>query len=1133
MLNLGSLQFTLGVNTRALDAARQRIESFGRVVEQTQARANRGAETPINALRRQENTILKSMELLNKLTRQIQSSNLTPQVKLDMITQLNREFNNMSKTMANAAKTGNATAIDRNFAVFKNTVADINSKLTQTVAAEQAVAKASAGAEAGWLRQENAIARNVERARQLINTIENSKLAPQVKTGMTDRIESSMSSMKSGLGGGLLDARGMSTVSNEYTASLNKIRREFATAKTEMRLGSAAKQDWVELYTQLKSLGSVMLLINGHLGGMSTRFLALSAVVHNYGVAVGLTAGALTALGVGLHFVATTALTSTMALERTSKTLTAITGNTQTAAFEMDHIRQTSDMAGTSFKETSDAYARYLAASQASGQSLSQTRQQFQEIAMAAGTLSLTVEDTQGVFKALEQMLSKGKVQAEELRGQLGDRLPGAFAIAADAMHMTTAELSDAMKKGEVYSKDFVPKFTAALVKAFNIDMSKPIDTIQASMNRLQTAIDFFNSKLAESTNLSAAAKAIYGGMAEVLNYLANNMEGLIRTLVGLTGAMVGAAAGYYAIAAAQAAWIAGSAVIAWITSVIGLIRTATTVTELWTVAQIALNTAMMTNPIGAVISLILRIGLAIGGAILGYNLLTGAVDRSARAMQNTASIDGYIAAQKALGTQIRATTADYIKQQKVMTAGLVQEADALKQRINDAQARVTQAQDYSAKVQGIGKAGAANMIKTARQELAALYPEYKDMMDKLDHAQKNSAELQKILSMPERLPGGGGSGEVNTPGGSKKDRTDQGDTDLKNMIDNIREAMGEATSLQAQLDALAAGTSFDDLFRVENLEKAKVALRNMDDKQLLVIKETLKALGFDGQTAAEALAHLWDQIEGKGRKLDAFKQVDEAIKGAASAVRQNNIKIEALKVGTTDSDVDRIVAKATALDDMAESLRRSGVSGEEAAKKLAEYGVALDKVAESDKALEMQESIRKMQDDIADSMAKNLTMIIRDFHDIKAAAKNLVNDLINIFMDEAITKPLQDMFRNLLRTGSTGGSGGFFGSLIEGVTSMFAFADGGNPPVGKASIVGERGPELFVPKTSGTIIPNDEIGGGSGAGTSLHVTINAPGATGETIMMIRREIASAAPSLIQAAQQSTMKTLTRKRLGG
>jgi lambda family phage tail tape measure protein len=82
---------------------------------------------------------------------------------------------------------------------------------------------------------------------------------------------------------------------------------------------------------------------------------------------------------------------------------------------------------------------------------------------------------------------------------------------------------------------------------------------------------------------------------------------------------------------------------------------------------------------------------------------------------------------------------------------------------------------------------------------------------------------------------------------------------------------------------------------------------------------------------------------------------------------------------------------------------------------------------------------------------------------------------------------------------GSIGGalfSGfGSFGAMNAGVSASTglsiselagAFADGGDPPVGKVSLVGERGPELFVPKTAGTIIPNDKLGG-----KAINVTIN------------------------------------------
>lgn len=112
-------------------------------------------------------------------------------------------------------------------------------------------------------------------------------------------------------------------------------------------------------------------------------------------------------------------------------------------------------------------------------------------------------------------------------------------------------------------------------------------------------------------------------------------------------------------------------------------------------------------------------------------------------------------------------------------------------------------------------------------------------------------------------------------------------------------------------------------------------------------------------------------------------------------------------------------------------------------------------------------------------------------------------------------------------------GKGGF--DLSEAVSSSITsalgfggfFANGGRPPLGKVSVVGENGPELFVPNVAGTIVPNGGFGGGGG----VAVTIHAPGATGETVALIRREIAGAIPAIAQAATANTMRQSSRRRL--
>ena len=64
------------------------------------------------------------------------------------------------------------------------------------------------------------------------------------------------------------------------------------------------------------------------------------------------------------------------------------------------------------------------------------------------------------------------------------------------------------------------------------------------------------------------------------------------------------------------------------------------------------------------------------------------------------------------------------------------------------------------------------------------------------------------------------------------------------------------------------------------------------------------------------------------------------------------------------------------------------------------------------------------------------------------------------------------------------------FISILQAISASF-FADGGTPPVGRPSIVGERGPELFMPGVRGSVIPNNALGGGS---TSVVVNVDASG---------------------------------------
>lgn len=212
--------------------------------------------------------------------------------------------------------------------------------------------------------------------------------------------------------------------------------------------------------------------------------------------AEGVTAGAVSAYGALQRVLATLGAAAivkdffdaNIQFERTSLTLNALTGNSAATARELEFVRAVAYRLGLDVGGAADAYAKLIAASKGTQIEGEPARRIFEATAAAMATLGKNTSDTSGVLNAITQIISKGTVQSEELRGQIGDRLPGAFNIAARAIGVTTAELDDMMKKGQVAAADFLPKFAAELERTFGTGGN--INTYQAEVARLSSALD-------------------------------------------------------------------------------------------------------------------------------------------------------------------------------------------------------------------------------------------------------------------------------------------------------------------------------------------------------------------------------------------------------------------------------------------------------------------------------------------------------------------------------------------------------------------------------------------------------------------------------------------------------------------
>lgn len=174
-------------------------------------------------------------------------------------------------------------------------------------------------------------------------------------------------------------------------------------------------------------------------------------------------------------------------IDRMKMSFTAAVGANKMAE-ELSFVRREAERLGLPILETADAYAKMAASAQGTALEGAKTRDMFKAIAEASAVFNMSAADTEGVLRAVQQMMAKGKVQAEELRGQLGDRLPGAFQIAARAAGVTTAEFDKMMADGKVMSDEFLPKFAAELRKAFGAQAQGDIKSMQAEVTRLANA---------------------------------------------------------------------------------------------------------------------------------------------------------------------------------------------------------------------------------------------------------------------------------------------------------------------------------------------------------------------------------------------------------------------------------------------------------------------------------------------------------------------------------------------------------------------------------------------------------------------------------------------------------------------
>ncbi|ARB05695.1 tape measure protein [Synechococcus virus S-ESS1] len=162
----------------------------------------------------------------------------------------------------------------------------------------------------------------------------------------------------------------------------------------------------------------------------------------------------------------------------------AVGGDQDLAAQELDFVRRTADRLGISFGVLSQEYSKFAIATKETRLEGEATRKIFLAVAEAARVNRSSTSEMAGVLTALTQIVSKGAVQMEELRQQLGDRLPGAIRIMADGLGVTTERLIEMMEAGEVTSDALLP-FADELTKRFGPGLADALKSTSTAIGRL------------------------------------------------------------------------------------------------------------------------------------------------------------------------------------------------------------------------------------------------------------------------------------------------------------------------------------------------------------------------------------------------------------------------------------------------------------------------------------------------------------------------------------------------------------------------------------------------------------------------------------------------------------------------
>jgi tape measure domain-containing protein len=181
-------------------------------------------------------------------------------------------------------------------------------------------------------------------------------------------------------------------------------------------------------------------------------------------------------------------LDATIKFDTLRKAINFTSGSMEVGSANFAFLTKIANELGISLDSASRGFKTISGAASQAGYTNKQVQDIFLNTSKAIAAFGLNADEANGVFQALSQIISKGVVSMEELRQQLGERLPGVLAIAAKSVGKTTEEFVKLVSSGKITEREFIIPFTNAL--GLMSEKAAGIDSAGKAVTRFKNAYD-------------------------------------------------------------------------------------------------------------------------------------------------------------------------------------------------------------------------------------------------------------------------------------------------------------------------------------------------------------------------------------------------------------------------------------------------------------------------------------------------------------------------------------------------------------------------------------------------------------------------------------------------------------------